>query len=278
MNYFRSMTSLVILFSISTFAFSDGKTKAAREAAEYLIARFGKEVGKDGLETLAKRLEVLAVKHGDEVYDVAKKLGPRTIRIVEEAGENGTKVVKLMAKYGDGAVVWVISRPNGMAIFLKYGDEAAETLIKHPAISEPVIESLGMSSIQALKSVSSDNARRIQMMMLDGELTKIGRTPEILNTVGKYGDRAMNFIWSNKGSLAVSAALAAFLVDPVPFIDGTKDIAKLAAENIAKPIATEAAKGVNWTLLLICVAIPLVLLAALKEWNKHRIQRKATPI
>jgi hypothetical protein len=45
---------------------ADIKTKAAREAAEYLVRKFGKEVAEEGVETLSRKIEILAVKHGDE--------------------------------------------------------------------------------------------------------------------------------------------------------------------------------------------------------------------
>ena len=43
--------------------------------------------------------------------------------------------------------------------------------------------------------------------MAKGELAAIGRTPELLGVIAKYGDPAMDFIWRNKVVLAGGARL-----------------------------------------------------------------------
>lgn len=90
------------------------------------------------------------------------------------------------------------------------------------------------------------------MMLADGELVKIGRNEELLEVIAKYGDRAMAFVWSNKGALATTAGLAAFLANPEAFINGAKDITQIVGESAVKPlaqapgaVAAEVAKGTN---------------------------------
>jgi hypothetical protein len=77
----------------------------------------------------------------------------------------------------------------------------------------------------------------------------------LLDVIAKYGDRAAEFVWENKGALAVGTALVAFLAEPEAFLNGTKELAKVAGETAAKPLAEGVARGTNWT--------PVVLLAAL---------------
>ena len=110
-------------------------------------------------------------------------------------------------------------------------------MIKHGEITEPLLKQFGNSGALALKNVSPQNARRISMLNEGGELATIGRTTEILDLVGNRGDAAMEFIWKNKGSLAVAASLTAFLANPEPFIDGTSDITKHVGASIARPLA-----------------------------------------
>jgi len=76
-------------------------------------------------------------------------------------------------------------------------------------------------------------------MLDEGALAKIGKTPEIMNVVGKYGDGAMNFVWKNNGSLLVGTAMVAFLADPEPFINETKDLATVAANVAVEPLTKE---------------------------------------
>lgn len=157
-----------------------------------------------------------------------------------------------------------------MAIFIKYGDNAAEAMMKQGQIAEPLISSFGEPAIGALKAISTRNGRRLAIMADDGTLNKMGRTDEVLAVAGKYGDRAMEFIWKNKGGLAVATTMAAFLANPQPFIDGTVELTKAVSENIVKPVATEAAKNTAWTFVLPVFAIILGAVVALKVWLRHR--------
>jgi hypothetical protein len=245
-------------------------SKAAKEAAEFVLRKFGKEAEEQGLQTLTRKIEALGLKYGDDAVTAVKKVGPRAFRYIDEAGEGGLQSVKLLARYGDDAV-WVVSKPNRMAIFAKYGDDAAEAMMKQGQIAEPLIESLGTPAANVLKTVTTQNGRRLAMMAEEGTLAKIGRTDQLLSVIGKFGDRGMNFVWRNKGTLGVAAALTAFLANPQPFIDGTVDLTQAAAESIGQPLANEIGKSANWTLVLPILAAIAVLLLGLKIWLRHRL-------
>jgi hypothetical protein len=247
-------------------------SKAAKEAAEFVIRKFGKEAEEQGLETLTRKIESVSLKYGDEAATAVKKAGPRALRCIEQAGDNGLESVRLLARYGDEAV-WVAGNKSRLALYAKYGDEAAEAMIKQGKIAEPLIASMGEPAAGALKAVSTQNGRRLAMMADDGSLAKIGRADELLSVVGKFGDHGMNFIWRNKGTLAVATTLAAFLAHPEPFIDGTVELTQAAAEGIGKPLAMEVGKNADWTLVLPTVAAVAGLLIAFKLWLRQRFAR-----
>src|SRR6185437_3010947 len=85
--------------------------------------------------------------------------------------------------------------------------------------------------------------RRLAMMAGD-ELTAIGRTPELLAVIARHGDTAMDFIWRNKGVLAGSAALAAFLSNPEPFLSGAADLTHVISQDVVQPVAEATAAAV----------------------------------
>lgn len=278
MNANRILFLVVSLIGLAlpNHCLAQGRAALAREAAEYVLSKFSKEAAEIGLETLTRKIERLALKHGDDVFVAVRKVGPRTLRLVEEAGEHGLASVKLMARYGDDAV-WVVRNKNRLAIFARYGDNAAESMIKHGEIAEPLIQSFGNPAANALKAVNSQNARRLAMMAEDGHLARIGRTPELLEVIAKYGDRASDFIWRNKGALTVASTLTAFLANPEPFINGTADITRIVSENTLKPLAnlpgqfvSEAAKNTNWTAVLATGVGLLGLLAGARLFLRHR--------
>ena len=161
---------------------AQGKAVLAREAVEYAMRKFSKEVAEVGVETMTRKIETLAIKYGDDVFLAVRKVGPRTLRIVEESGEYGLESVKLMARYGDDAV-WVVAKKNRMAIFIKYGDNAAEGMMKHGEIAEPLLTSFGKPAAGALKSVSSQNCRRLAILANDGQFAVFA----FVDKVGHHG-------------------------------------------------------------------------------------------
>lgn len=265
----RFLAIAACLIAASGVAQAGVSSKAVQETAEFVFRTGGREAAELGMETLTRKIENLAAKYGDDALVAVKKVKTKTFRIVEEAGENGLKSVRLLAHYGDDAV-WVVAKKNRMAIFIKYGDDAAEAMMKHGEIAEPLINALGKPATGALKAVSTQNGRRLAMMADDGALKAIGKTDELLAVVGKYGDGAMDFIWRNKGALAVGATLTAFLVNPQPFIDGTVDLSKSGIEGVAKPVATGIAINTNWTVILLAVTAVASFFIGLRLWLRHR--------
>ena len=241
--------------------------KAVQEAVEYVSKKFAAEVGQESAETLAAKMTNLAARHGDEALAAFRKVGPRTFRVAEEAGEHAGAAVKLMAKHGDEAL-WVLGDSQRMALLARYGDEAAEAMIRHKGVATSLIEQFHEPAAKALSALDGQNARRLAMLADEGTLAKVGRTDTLMAVIEKHGNRAADFIWRNKGSLTVAAALTAFLNDPQPFIDGTRDLASVAAQPLAdavKETARESARRINWTAVwitgLVIVGLLLVVRA-----------------
>jgi len=258
---FVLIVSAMFVSASPSMLFAQGKVTLVREAAEFVMSKFTKEAGGETLETLTRQIQTVATKYGDEGLEAARKVGPRSFKLIEESGENGPEAVRLMAKYG-GDAVCVVGKKSRLAISTKYGDDAANAMIKHGEIAEPLINEFGKPAATALKDISPQNARRISMLRKDGDLASIGRTSELLKVVANRGDDAMDFIWRNKKPLAAMATATAFLADPDPFIDGT---AKLGG-YIFKPIA----ENTNWTLVILFVIGVAVLPAVLR----HSLRRK----
>ncbi|MFO0906869.1 MAG: hypothetical protein U0835_00615 [Isosphaeraceae bacterium] len=106
-------------------------------------------------------------------------------------------------------------------------------MMKHPGVAEPVIERLGQPAVRALEAVGPRNARRLGMMADEA-------SPEMLGVIARYGDPAMEFVWRHKAVLAGGAALAAFLANPEPYIDGTNELAATMADATVRPVAEAA--------------------------------------
>jgi hypothetical protein len=252
-------------------SFGQSKAKLASELMEFLSRRFGKEVAEEGTEVLTRKVESFLIKYGDDGAEALRKVGPRSIQLLDNAANEGTQSARWLAKYGDEAV-WVVGDKGRRTLAAKIGDEAAEAMIKHGEIAEPVLGLAGKSAANALRVVSEQNGRRIAMMAEQGELAKIGRPTELLDVIGKFGDKGMDFVWKNKGTLMLGTGLAAFLVDPEPFIAGTRDLADVAAKAAIEPIAKEIGSKTNWTITIIALSLSLMAFMFVKQWI-HRRQR-----
>src|SRR5437588_2246737 len=148
---------------------ADGKTKAAQEAAEFVMRKFGREAAKDGAQALARRIEQAAVAHGDEVLKAVRLVGPRGLHLIEEAGAHSKQVARLLATHGEHGAVFVASRPKAMQLFLRHGEEAATALVKTRGVAEPAIEALGKPAVRAFQALGTrQNARLLAMMAADG--------------------------------------------------------------------------------------------------------------
>jgi len=149
-------------------------------------------------------------------------------------------------------------------------------------IVEPVVKRFGRAGAKAMESVSARNARRIAMMADEGgALADPSKARRLLELVARGGDKTMEFIWKHKSALAVSAALVAFLNDPQPFIDGTRDLTQVvmkegvhpAVENLSRNVGKEVARGTNWTVVFLPITFVLALLALLRWWPVKRPRR-----
>ena len=251
---------------IAQQGFAGVASTAIRDTTEAVLRKFGKEVAEESAEAVSKRVAEAGAKFGTEGMEAIGKVGPRAFgKITVEAGEHASEAVKLTAKFGEQAV-WVVSKPRGLAVFVKYGEEAATAVMKHPGVAEEAVERLGVPAARALNSVGGAEARRLGMMIEEGAIKAGEQSAGLLGVVEKYGDKAMEFIWKHKGPLVLGATLTAFLHDPEPFIQGGKD---LIVETV-KPVGVEIAKRTNWTPVIIVGLVGCVLLIVFRMWLATR--------
>jgi hypothetical protein len=275
MKRYSGLLASALLLTATVPALADGKSRAAAEVAEYAMQRFGRQAVREGTEALARKIETAAARHGDEIFEAVRKVGPRALPLVEEAGAHGRQAAQVLARHGEPGAAWVVSRPTAMKLVARHGPEAAEVLVKHASIAEPVLEGFGAPAVRALAATGPQGGRRLAMLMADGDLAKIGRTPELLEVIAKYGDRAADFVWKNKGALAVGATLTAFLAKPEAFLNTAQGMSQTVAENAVRPLAEApgkavegVAKNTNWTAIFMVIVLALAGFAVLR-WHLH---------
>jgi hypothetical protein len=215
--------------------------RTTREAAEAALQLLGREVETEGTDALARTIERLAMRHGDEVRAAVREVGPEALRL---AGVRGGQADRVLAHYGPGAAR-IVERPALMELVERHGDDAVRALLTHPGLAEPVVGALGKPGARALATVGPRNARRLAIMTADGTLHRVGRVEEVLGVVERYGDRALDFVWRHRGALTVGTLLAAFLRDPQSFLGGTRELAVSAGEAVGMSLAGAAGRGLE---------------------------------
>lgn len=261
-------TCLILVAAVPEGAAAQGRVAAAREAAEMLVQKFGARAGR-GVPELATRIEGVAARYGDDAILAIRRGGPEAVALVEAAGPNGAKALRVLAAHGEAGAARVLSRPAANKLYLQYGDDAAAALVKHPGVAEPLIERGGTQAVKALQAVTPQNGRRLAMLT-EGELaSSAARHPEVMALVAKRGDAVTEFLWKNKAVLAGGAALTAFLADPEPFLNGTRDILSVAGETVAKPLI-----GGVFDLLAVGLIVLGVFVLALGAWAYKHVRRE----
>jgi hypothetical protein len=246
-----ALSVLLVAFVTCVPARAGALTKGLREALEYVGKKFGREVAEEGAERVTVRLTRLAAKHGDEVVSKAfRRVGPRAGRIVEQAGDQSGVALRLLARHGDEAIP-LVGRASALNVVARYGDDAAIALMKHGTVGEGLVTQFAKEGAEALAKVTPQNGRRLAMLAAEGQMK-----PELMQVVTRYGDQACEFIWRNKGALAIGTAATAFVASPGAFLDGTQKLTATVAEAAVRPlaetpkaVAVEAAKNANWTVL-----------------------------
>ena len=263
---------IVMLFS-GAHAAAQGKAALAKEAAEQLIRRFSKEVADEGVEKLTARVQAVLVNAGDDALRVIEKGGPRALRILEGSGADAAISARLLSKYGDEAI-GALESPIRLGMVREFGQEAGEALIKHGVVAEKLIASAGSPAASAINQLTTQSARRLAMLADEPAMANLAKNSDLLGVVSRYGDRAMDFIWRNKLTLAGGTALAVFVANPEPFLDGTRQLVENSVEAVAthvgKPIAEQLGDAKQWTWRILAISAMLILYWAWKTRGSGR--------
>jgi hypothetical protein len=188
---------------------------------------------KEGIEAAGKKAFSGSSKAAHEgAEQLLKKAATTTARKVgQEAAESATK---------QGA-----KQAAGLAI--RNSDVAAKALTKHgAAIATPLLARFGDDGAKALSKLSSTNARR--MAMLTEELGAAGRGADFMRVLAERGDVAAEWIWKNKGTIAVGTTAVAFLSNPEAFLQAGEAVVTKTVETAGAHVAEPLIDGTARTL------------------------------
>jgi hypothetical protein len=269
-----SLFVLVAFVAISSLALQTHagvSTAAIKELIELVSKKFGREMSQDAMKGLPRGVEQAVKVGGEDAVQAIQKIGPKAIQLIDQSGADGALSAKLLAKYGDDATD-LVSQTGPLNLVKSLGDDAAETFVKHGMPAESLLTVGGVAASKAANRLSSRHGRQLIMLANEESTKQLLRSEALMGTIAKLGDKGMDFVWKNKGSLLAIGAIAAFVADPEPFLDGTASLAQVAAESVATPLADGIANRTNWTVVIVLVAALIAIYLLIKNWMKRSLR------
>ena len=246
------MNALVIVLSLCCV-----QSAAARRVAREVVESFGREA----VEAAEPRVARLVEAYGEEAVAVLRKVGPSGVQALERFGAPS---LKILSRFGDDGVrLLAVEGEAAVAALAKYGDEAVELMIRHPGVGRDLLAQFGGQVLR--RPLTTESV--VALNRLAEPIRATGRSAEILAVVEKFGDRACDFLWRNKGTIFLTAVLAAFLNDPQPYLDGVKQLVVQPATQLAH----DAASRTNWTLVVLATMLVVSAWLGIRwSWSARR--------
>lgn len=243
---YLSVTSVLFVF-VFVLPVRAGTTSVVTDIAEQFIKKFGVGVGGKTAGEVAETLGRLSTRYGDDVLPFAKVVGHQGLHLLDSLGDDAARsVLALFQRYG-GKAGWLLEHEKDLSIALKYGDDAADAIIRHPGLASDVITKFGEKGAIALNRLDTQEARWLTKLLVDdGSLAASGNGDQLIAIVTKYGNAAMDFIWRNKASLAGTAAMAGFLNNPEPYLSGAMSLIVEPISDVASNTAQIIVEDVSW--------------------------------
>ncbi|MEQ1697872.1 MAG: hypothetical protein ABL901_18725 [Hyphomicrobiaceae bacterium] len=276
--------SLVVAHAAEAHAYGNVAARTAlsmMRSAGYRAAAQGMR----GIATtmLSRQLTRLGTRHGIHALRLARVSGPNGMRILASVGDNGVARLASTARTrGLVNTLYLMERPQTLKLVVQHGDEAASALLKHPGLAADAIEKFGSIGAQAIDKLDKPAARQFTKFLVD---QSPAQAPKLVEIIEKYGTPAMNFIWNNKGALAVTTGAAAFYNDPEPFINGTKTLlVEPVTVGISKTIE-HIGPRVDWNWVVMPIAIIMfmgfggvgLIWRIRRQWSEHAAGAQISP-
>jgi hypothetical protein len=136
-------------------------------------------------------------------------------------------------------------------------------MVRHPGVGRDLLARFGEQALRTRLTTESV----VTLNRLADDIARSGRSAEIFGVIEKFGDRACEFLWRNKGTIFLAGVLVAFLHDPQPYLDGVKQLVVQPATEVAR----DAAGRTNWTAVVIVVVLIVSAYAGIRwGWPSRR--------
>lgn len=161
-----------------------------------------------GRAVLRADIESYAGKYGiAETREAFETIGPDVVSTMARVPANfKSEAFSFMAEDGTDSL-YAFQSAARINIFEADGLPAGEAMVRYPGIAQDAIARDGLPAAEALDTLDSTDACRLDAMIDDGSLAKEGNVPTLLGRIANGGDKAFSVIWDNRIGLAKTAAV-----------------------------------------------------------------------
>ncbi|MEZ6129200.1 MAG: hypothetical protein R3C59_11000 [Planctomycetaceae bacterium] len=196
-------------------------------------------------------------------------------KAVSETVETGLKRVRPVkaastaVRTASHGVVQTVPGSVGRHLLVAGGKEMAST---GSSASGVILSRLGLNAVGAVNKLSPTATARVAEMSSDLALSP--HRAEWLRLLREFGDEAADFLWQNKGAVAVAATTTAVVLSPNDFLEATGRMAETVVEttgsrvlqpivtgaidHVAVPVVREATARFPWTVFFNTVMILVI--------------------
>lgn len=207
--------------------------RAAREMMDAAVQRSSSRAFSRLVRESPDQVLAIARRYGDDGLVAVSRHGRPAMRVLlNSSDEAAAPVLRMIQRHGDDAVRMGQS-PQGLRILATENDTMFRVMHQTRGQAYPLLDRYGPRGADVLSRLSASESRQL-IQLQRGRHFSDSQFRQILDVVGEYGDRALRFIWEHKGTLALASVFVAFVADPQPFIDGTKDLTGLVMQTAAE--------------------------------------------
>jgi hypothetical protein len=207
------------------------------EGVEIATELFGETAAREAAEITAER----AAQEGAEV--VLRQAG---VALAKDTAEQVAARAGIVAARASGKAAMAVARygPAASGIVNTFGDDAAG----------------------ALMSVSARNGRRL--LMLEKELAQSGQGESLLRLVSKRGDAVVEWLFSNRGTVAAGVGATVLLTNPDAVLKAASTVTAATLKTVGDDVVRPITEGIMWMIARLALLFGLTAAGSYALWLK----------
>lgn len=265
---FMFIVSLLFISAPCQAIVGQAVSKAAREAVEYTVKKFGINMGGKAGKQFARQAEKFLAGHGDEGIRALKRIGPE---VITQTSRHGKDVVRLCASYPEGAGRYLFNHlDEAIPVWRKFGKPGTDLMVKSPGLARPLLNQFGEKGLKLGQKLSTGGLQKFMILA-----SKAKNGPEktaLLEKVLVAGDEVIEFLWKHKVKIGAGVTVYALLKEYETSVvemgpDGRETVKTTRQSSFIKMLVTAWDKltgAYPWILL--------VMLALVIYWSHSLLQ------